>query len=475
MKTTDPITLDKGTYLADLEPGQSFGPALFAVRSVTDRGEETRAPQLAATLTDRTQPEGRIAKVWQADDRTRAALKVGQIVQVWGKVDTTSPWAGELTLERVETIAQPEDLSEFLAPRPEGHTHAWKEFCRLIRSVQNPYLAELLKRLWDKQSQCAFADAVAARGHHHAYRGGLLQHTVEVAALCEAACAVYPYLCRDLLITGALLHDFGKLTEMEHGLAAGAFTAEGCLIGHVHGGALRVREVAVGIEEFPLPLLNALMHLILSHHGEGAFGSPKTPAFPEAVVLSQCDRLSAHTTAMHEAICKAPAGVASLWHQGNWIYTENLGDTPRPAPPLPSSVCPESQQAQESTTPNNFATARCIPVRGLVAAGRGEESAEYSEETLTVVPPEEGADYLVRVTGESLQGAGVQAGDLLFVQQHATPHPGDLVVAWLPGQGGVVKRFAGDRLESAHPDYPPIPLTEEVRIQGKVTGLLRPL
>jgi 3'-5' exoribonuclease len=323
--TTSPVTLTKGVHLADLKPGQSFGPALFAVRSVTDRGEETRAPQLAALLTDATQPEGRIAKVWQADRLMRAALQVGQLVQVWGKVDTTSPWAGELTLERVVAVATPDDLTEFLAPLPDGHTRAWQEFCRLIRSIQNPHLAELLRQLFDKANQRLFADAVAARAHHHAYRGGLLQHTVEVATLCEGVCEIYPFLRRELLVTGALLHDYGKLSEMEHGLAAGAFTTEGCLIGHVHGGALHVREVAVGIEGFPTPLLNALIHLILSHHGEGAHGSPKTPAFPEAVALSLCDRLSAHTTALHEAIVKAPESQTSFWYQGGWVYAWELG------------------------------------------------------------------------------------------------------------------------------------------------------
>lgn len=312
------------TSLADLQPGQTFGPILLAVRSVIDRGTETRSPQLTAVVMDATQPEGRTAKVWQADATTRAVFQAGKVVFCWGKVDATGPWSGELTVEKVETTKTPVDPSAFLPARPKTATQDWQEFKRAVGSLQNPFLVALLKSLFPRETQTAFADAVAAQTHHHAYRGGLLQHTMEVVRLCEAACTVFPFLNRELLITGALLHDFGKLTEMEHGLRAGMFTTEGTLVGHLAGGAFQVWEAAKQIKDFPQPLLLALVHLILSHHGEQSHGSPKAPAFPEALVLSLCDRMSAHATAMHTTLQRAPVGQESIRHGNAWLVVNNF-------------------------------------------------------------------------------------------------------------------------------------------------------
>ena len=341
--------MQEGTPLAELTLGQGFGPAVFAVRSVEDRGENTTKPRLGLRLVDASQPEGRTAKVWRPDGVTYAALLKGNLARVWGRVDDTGAWAGDLTLERAEAVPLPEDLSPYLPALPENHAQTWRTFAELVRSITNPHLKELLHRLFAPTQQKVFADAVAAGAHHHAFRGGLLRHTVEVARLCDATCAVLPFLRRDLLVTAALLHDYGKLTEMEHGLCAGNFTTLGTLVGHLHEGAFQVRLAAAEIPGFPEALRLALEHLVLSHHGKPEQGSPKVPAFPEALVLAECDQISAQATAMHEAIRNASQGQESVRFGDRWLFVGNLG---------------EDTANTEPVVENRFALAKCLLTTG---------------------------------------------------------------------------------------------------------------
>ena len=162
-----------------------------------------------------------------------------------------------------------------------------------MKSVGDEHLRELLLRLFrDQEFRGKFISAPGAKTLHHAYVGGLLEHTVEVVELCEKTAEVFPQLDRDLLITAAIVHDIGKTEELTWS-AAFDYSDEGNLLGHLVLGERQVRQLADQIEGFPEELKLLLSHMILSHHGTGEFGSPKVPMTAEAIALHHAEDLDA--------------------------------------------------------------------------------------------------------------------------------------------------------------------------------------
>lgn len=511
--------VEKGWYLEQLVPGTHFADAVFVIRNVDSSGKANR-PKLSCTFHDAT--DARKAKSWNLTEQMAAALEARPtLVQVSGRVDDKAGYEGEIVIETLVAIEGiPQDISPFLDPLPTTQNQTWSRFGKLVRSVTTPNLVSLLKVIFDKETRARFYEAVAAKGHHHAFRGGLLEHTVEVAELCQRACEIVPSLNPDLLVAGALLHDIGKLEEMEHGLQAGEYTMPGSLQGHLYLGACRVEQAAATIPEFPRELSGALVHLILSHHGCATYGSPTAPAFAEAVILSQCDLISARAYECRAAKQEAAAGQLTVRRsvgEAQRVYVGPLG-LPEPAdgnepettpaswdeeelslptpPPLPTAKMPLPSDLGTDlrTGQNRFGTALSVsegglttlPVLGRVAAGPGDRSAEASGEieTRAVLLPPGGADYLLCVAGDSMNGIGILEGDLLFVRRQVGPRDGDVVVANIPGEGQVVKRYRaanprtsqgnmGPALHSENPAYAPIPLTEDITIQGRAVSLLR--
>ena len=158
----------------------------------------------------------------------------------------------------------------------------------------------------DKAFARRFKSHSAAKSVHHGFIGGLLEHTLSVTRLCDNAAKHYPFLNRDLLISGAMLHDIGKTRELS-AFPQNDYTDAGQLLGHIIIGSQMVEEHMAAIDGCPERLHNELIHLILSHHGELEFGSPKKPALIEAMVLSMMDNLDAKVETMYEALStKAP-------------------------------------------------------------------------------------------------------------------------------------------------------------------------
>jgi 3'-5' exoribonuclease len=236
-------------------------------------------------------------------------MLVAEAVKVTGRVNPPGRYAGELTVEHIEEVeVTTEILDALLPPFPESHDSDVDKLDALIASVSNPLCKKLLQTLLHGSKRSVFLNAVAARDVHHAYRGGLLQHTLEVTDICDACCKRFPRLNRDILITGALLHDFAKLDEMTHGLRAGEYTDNGMLIGHVAYGAARIIHLTL---DWPEAMRNHLAHLILSHHERPEHGAAKVPATPEAVVLAHADAISAHIAIGFRAVDSAPPGSSS--------------------------------------------------------------------------------------------------------------------------------------------------------------------
>ena len=164
---------------------------------------------------------------------------------------------------------------------------------QILKKVEDLYLKTLLdKFLSDRSFLSKFKDSPAAKNFHHGYVGGLLEHTLSVCKLAVSIAEQYPQLNRDMLITGAFLHDIGKIKEFKYRISID-YTDEGRLLGHLVLGVGMVEEKISGIRGFPTETALRLKHLILSHHGEYDFGSPKRPKFIEAFVLHSIDDIDA--------------------------------------------------------------------------------------------------------------------------------------------------------------------------------------
>ena len=474
-----------GNSIKDLTPGKRIDDTVFAISGV-EHGVVNNFHFLTFFLSDCT---GKCkASLLEYSAETYQSLCRAKLIRVQGEVQTDKKYRGQIRVCSFVEIDLPEDLTPFLEPLPQNHEAMKSRFRHLITTVTEPNLQKLLTRIFnpDNEIWADFCTAVAAAKMHHAYRGGLLEHTLEVAETAEVICQVYPTLSRDLVLTGALLHDIGKLEEMEHGLDRGVYTASGILNGHVSAGALLVQRYMYRIKEFPPLLIQSVTHLILSHHGTLEFGALRLPAFPEAHLLSHCDMMSARFY-QHAEAAAAESGALSIWLSGQKDGRAYLGDlgleksVPDTLPLVPERVF---QTVNPVEPEHSFSTVR-LPIMS-VAAGSPDQSSDEIQDFREVIPPAGGADHLFKVTGDSMIGAGILDGDLLFVKkQEEMPKEGEIVVANVESHGSIVKRFrressgnAGEGqgwLDSENPslEYKPIPVQEDTRIQGRVVGLLR--
>ena len=171
----------------------------------------------------------------------------------------------------------------------------------LVGEVADSHLKQLLYRLLaDPDLALRFKLAPAARGMHHAYRSGLLEHSLSTAAAARLLARHY-HLCEDLVVAGAILHDLGKIWELEAD-ATIEYTDDGRLFGHLTLGVLKVEQALGELPRFPAETRRHLLHILLSHHGEYEYGSPRRPKTPEALLVALVDGLDAKLAGMLEAI-----------------------------------------------------------------------------------------------------------------------------------------------------------------------------
>lgn len=294
---------DASRRLSSFAPGEPFRGAVFAALDLSLKMASNGSPYLQLKLRDCTGVVN--AKLWSAPPDILQTLGGAQLVRVHGQVDVSPRYRGDFKLSAVEPHPTPADLSPFLPPLPADNSAHAGRFLDLIRSIRDPHLKALLKAIFhpDNELWPRFVEAPAAKTMHHAHRGGLIEHSGEVALMCERLASVLPHVNRDLLVSCALLHDIGKLEEMESDLNAGEYTPAGQLVGHIVLGTCLVAGAAEQISGFPSQLKHEVMHLILSHHGEPEWGAARRPMCAEALILSQCDNISAKV-----AQCREKAG-----------------------------------------------------------------------------------------------------------------------------------------------------------------------
>jgi 3'-5' exoribonuclease len=283
--------MEKNVFVEELKEADRFDD-LFLIKNV--KQGETRAgkPYLVLTVMDKT---GEVSgPIWDNVLPLQKICLAGEVVQLTGAVQSYRD-ALQLRIDGVKQVLQTKiDLGHFYPASPRNIREMADELQDLVQSVSNPFLKKLLKHFF-KKSDCwpNFQEAPAAKGIHHAYIGGLLEHSLSVAKVADFLAKHYEGVDRSLLLAGALLHDIGKLEElkMESGLVE--YTVRGRLKGHLVIGSEMVAQVAGDIRDFPEELLEQLQHLILSHHERQEFGSPTVPMTVEAFLLSFLDDLDA--------------------------------------------------------------------------------------------------------------------------------------------------------------------------------------
>lgn len=208
---------------------------------------------------------------------------------------TSFQGALQMNVKRIRRASEGEyDPTDYMPCSKKNMDEMQQELKEMIETVKEEHLRKLLEMFFieDKEFANVFKFHSAAKTMHHNFAGGLLEHSLSVAKLCDFYAHQYPMLNRDLLITAAICHDIGKVTELSD-FPENDYTDEGQLIGHIVTGTMMIHDKVRQIEGFPKKLADELEHCILSHHGELEFGSPKKPALMEAVALSFADNTDA--------------------------------------------------------------------------------------------------------------------------------------------------------------------------------------
>lgn len=281
----------KGDLIKNIRDGQHV-EGLFLVKEMNRAETRTGNPYLVLTVMDETgEMSGR---VWENADMLMTECPTGGIVSLTGQAQAYRDIL-QLKINRIRAVPKTEvDMSLFVPSTPGDIDAMATELKQLAKSVTDPDLKELiLAFLNDKQFFEKFCTAPAAKSMHHAYLGGLLEHTLAVTRLADMTTRLYPSIDRSLLIAGAILHDIGKVNEFSYALYPFDYSDEGRLVGHLVLGSDLVQEKISGLKEFPEKLGTRLKHLILSHHGRYEFGSPALPMMLEAFILNFLDDLDA--------------------------------------------------------------------------------------------------------------------------------------------------------------------------------------
>jgi len=277
-------------YINELKPGDKV-ESVFALakKQLIPFKDPSKGKFMSLTLGDKT---GQIdAKLWDGAEEAAAAITEESLVKVAGLV---SEYRGncQITVENITKAEIGKWKPEDFLPSGMEREVLLEELRKVVASLDNAHLKELLSKWFsEKQFLQAYLNCPAAKRVHHACIGGLAEHSLEICSYAEQVAKHYPKLNRDLIITGALLHDVGKLKEYRYETAI-KVTDEGRLFGHsILGWDMIAARIALQ-PEFPSVLADHLKHIIFTHHGELEWGSTVYPQTPEAMVVFYCDLLS---------------------------------------------------------------------------------------------------------------------------------------------------------------------------------------
>ncbi len=328
--------------------------APFLVRDKIMAMAKNGKPYMTLKLIDRT---GEVeARVWDRVDELGDLFGKDDFVRVQGKA---SVYLGkmQLVVQDLSRLADDQvDLADFLPVARRGSEEMAGELRQKVASMTaGSHLRQLMEAfLADPEFLETYCQAPAAKSMHHVYLGGLLEHSLAVADLAEDVCRRYPVLDRDLLLTGALLHDVGKVAELCYARSFD-YTDAGKLIGHIVMGVEMVDGKARQLPGFPAELLVLVKHLLLSHHGQYEYGSPKRPKTLEALVLNFIDDLDAKINGVRTHIEREPDNPSpwTSYHRlyDRYFYKGSAAAAPAEAAPRAPRVEPAAAQPPAAPRP----------------------------------------------------------------------------------------------------------------------------
>ena len=279
------------SLVRDLVNGQEVD-SFFVVRAHSRRQKRNGEPFLKLQLGDVT---GAVeAVVWDGVEELAPVCATGSVVRVLGRFSVDERYGAAITVRRLRAAAEDEyDLADLTEGSPVPYAQMAADLDALRETIQRPHLRELLCRLLDPACPTGriYHEAPAAKYYHQAYRHGLIEHCLSVAQGVSALAATFPGLDRDIAVTGALLHDIGKVEAYASVNGAIELTDAGKLLGEIPLGYYTVRREIERIDGFPAADAGALLHIILSHHGSLEHGSPVVPCTREATLVHMIDNL----------------------------------------------------------------------------------------------------------------------------------------------------------------------------------------
>jgi 3'-5' exoribonuclease len=268
----------------------------FVVVAKQIKPKKTGEPYLALTLGDRT---GQVeAKMWDNVEEVLEAFEQDDFLKVKGLINKYKQ-RFQLTIHKLRKLGDSEiEFADYLPKTTKDIDELWRTLSDFVSGFQNQHLKTLVQAFMaDPEIAAAYRNAPAAKTLHHAYIGGLLDHVVSLFRSCDLISRNYPQINRDLLLTGAFLHDIGKIHELTYNRSF-SYTTKGQLLGHMIIELEMLQAKLSHFPRFPEELKTLVEHLIISHHGQYDFGSPKLPMFPEALMLHYLDDLDSKMEAM---------------------------------------------------------------------------------------------------------------------------------------------------------------------------------
>ena len=268
----------------------------FVVASKQVKAKKNGEPYLALVLADRS---GQIeAKMWDNVDEFIAIFEQDDFLKIKGLINKYKN-RFQLTIHKLRRMEEAEiDYTDYLPKTTKDIGELWRTVTEFVGTFQDPHLKSLVELFMaDAEIAERYRNAPAAKTLHHAYIGGLLDHVVSLFRSCDLMSRNYPQINRDLLLTGAFLHDIGKIQELTYNRAF-SYTTRGQLLGHMIIELELLQAKLAQLPGFPQELKTLLEHMIISHHGQYDFGSPKLPMFPEALMLHYLDDLDSKMEAM---------------------------------------------------------------------------------------------------------------------------------------------------------------------------------
>jgi 3'-5' exoribonuclease len=280
------------------------------IRRIELRSTRTGSDYLSLELGDKSGSLN--ANVWDNFKELSSGGEVGDVVKVKGLVEEFQSNL-QIRVSAIRLAKNSDNVSphDFLPKSRRELKEMIVEFNKRMLKISQPQLKQLLANIFSGENFERFSTAPAGKSWHHGYIHGLIEHTLEIIKICDLMCDIHSDLNRDLLIAGAMLHDFGKTVELKYD-SAFEYTDDGKLVGHIVMAAVITKDEIKNIPDFPVEIERNLIHLILSHQGKLEYASPVVPKTVEAIALYQADELSAKVNAYKNVISSELRG-GSQW------------------------------------------------------------------------------------------------------------------------------------------------------------------